>query len=415
MDRKVVITGLGLVTPVGIGVGEFWDSIVAGRSGIGRIKSFDASSFDCQIAAEIPDFDPKPYFKNPKDARRTDRFAQFAIAAAKLALEDAGIDLEQTDRERFGVVVGSGIGGLETLETQHSIYLEKGPGRLSPFLIPMLISNMGSGLISMEHGLGGPNMSVVTACATANNSLGEAWRMIQHGESDVMLAGGAEATIVPLGIGGFCAMRALSTRNDEPEKASRPFDRDRDGFIMGEAAGILLLEEEKHARARGASVYAEIAGYGLSADAYHMTSPHPEGHGATRCMRNAIEQAGMKPEDIDYVNAHGTSTGLGDICEVRAIKQLFGGHAHAGLLVSSTKSMTGHLLGAAGGVEMAATVLAIKHGIVPPTINLDNPDEECDLDFVPHTARERRIRTALNNSFGFGGHNATLLARAYEG
>lgn len=415
MDRKVVITGLGLVTPVGIGKDAFWNNILAGQSGVGPITAFDASTFDSRIAAEIKDFEPKPYFKNPKDARRTDRFAQFAIAAAKLAIEDAALDLGQTDLDRFGVVVGSGIGGLKTLEDQHTVYLEKGPGRLSPFLIPMLISNMGSGLISMEYGLGGPNMSIVTACATANNSIGEAWRMIQHGESDIMLAGGAEATIVPLGIGGFCAMKALSTRNEDPTRASRPFDRDRDGFVMGEAAGILLIEEEQHALRRGATIYAEIAGYGLSADAYHMTSPHPDGHGAARCMRQAIAQAGLRPEDIDYVNAHGTSTGLGDVCETRAIKQVFGDHAHNGLAVSSTKSMTGHLLGAAGSVEMAATVLAIQNNIVPPTINLDNPEEECDLDYVPHKAREMPVRAALNNSFGFGGHNATLLARSYTG
>ncbi len=415
MDRKVVITGIGLVTPLGIGKEEFWNNLIAGNSGVDRIKSFDPSDLDSQIAAEVEGFEPKEYFKNPKDARRTDRYAQFAIAAAKLALEDSGIDLDKTELERFGVVVGSGIGGLKTLEDQHTIYLEKGPGRLSPFLIPMLISNMGSGLISMEHGLGGPNMSIVTACATANNCIGEAWRMIQHGESDIMLAGGSEAAVVPLGMGGFCAMKALSTRNDEPQKASRPFDRDRDGFIMGEAAGILLLEEEAHAKKRGARVYAEIGGYGLSADAYHMTSPHPEGHGAARCMRNAVEQGGLNIEDIDYINAHGTSTGLGDVCETRAIKYLFGEHAHNGLLVSSTKSMTGHLLGAAGSVEMAATVLAIQNGIVPPTINLDNPEEECDLDYVPHTSREVKISAALNNSFGFGGHNASLLAKAYTG
>lgn len=414
MERKVVVTGIGVVTPVGIGKDAFWESIVNGRSGVSKITQFDASGFDSQIAGEIRDFEPKAYFKNPKDARRTDRFAQFAMAAAKLCLEDSGIDLNAVALDRFGVVVGSGIGGLKTMEDQHAVLLEKGPDRISPFLIPMLISNMASGLISMEYGLGGPNMSVVTACATANNSIGEAWRMIQHGESDIMLAGGAEATIVPLGIGGFCAMKALSKRNDEPERASRPFDRDRDGFVMGEAAGILLIEEEQHARRRGANIYAEIAGYGLSADAYHMTSPHPEGLGAARCMRNAITQAKLNPEDIDYVNAHGTSTGLGDICETRAIKEVFGDYAHNGLAVSSTKSMTGHLLGAAGSVEMAASILAIQHGVIPPTINLDNPDPECDLDYVPHTAREKKIRNVLNNSFGFGGHNATLLARAYK-
>lgn len=414
MDRKVVVTGIGLLTPIGTGIDEFWNSLMAGRSGIGKITSFDTTDYDCKIAGEVKDFDPKPQFKNSKDARRADRFAQLAMGAARLAFEDSGIDLSKTNLDRFGVIVGSGIGGLKTLEDQHTVLMERGPGRVSPFIIPMLISNMASGLISMEYGLGGPNMSVVTACATANNSLGEAFRMIQHGEADAMVAGGSEASIVPLGIAGFAAMKALSTRNDDPERASRPFDRDRDGFVMGEASGIMILEEESHAKKRGAEIYAEMAGYGLSADAYHMTSPQPQGEGAARCMNNAIKQAKLNPEDVDYVNAHGTSTGLGDICETRAIKKAFGEHAKNGLLVSSTKSMTGHLLGAAGSVEMAACILAIKYGVIPPTINLDNPDEECDLDYIPHTPREHKVNVVINNSFGFGGHNATLLAKRYN-
>ena len=415
IDRTVVITGIGVVTPLGNDLESFWDSIKNGRSGIDRITAFDTTDYDCKIAGEVKDFNPTPFFRNPKDIRRTDRYAQFGMAAAKMAVADSGVDMGQVDLTRFGVVIGSGIGGLRTLGEQHSILLAKGPGRISPFMIPMMISNMASGLVSMELNASGPNFCTVSACATACHAIGESWRMIQHGEADLMLAGGCEATVIPLGIGGFMAMKALSTRNDEPQRASRPFDKDRDGFVMGEGAGVLLLEELEHAKRRGARIYGEVAGYGLSADAYHMTSPLPEGEGAARCMRMAIDRAGIALEDVDYVNAHGTSTGLGDICETKAIKAVFGCHAKTNLLVSSTKSMTGHLLGAAGSVEFATCVMAIRDGIVPPTINLECPDPECDLDYVPKVAREKKIRVALNNSFGFGGHNATLVVKAFEG
>jgi 3-oxoacyl-[acyl-carrier-protein] synthase II len=406
---------MGVVTPLGLDLNTFWANLIKGVSGIERVTAFDVTDYDCKIGGEVKNFVPQQYFKNPKDARRTDRYTQMAMAAAKMALEDSGIDLTNLqDLTRFGVVVGSGIGGLKTLEDQHTILMTKGPGRISPFMIPMMINNMASGLISMEFGLAGPNFATTSACATACHAIGEAWRMIRFGEADAFLAGGAEATIVPLGLAGFGAMKALSTRNDEPHRASRPFDKDRDGFVMGEGAGIIVLEELEHAKKRGARIYCELAGYGLSADAYHMTSPLPEGEGAARCMRNALEAAEINPNEVDYVNAHGTSTPIGDVCETKAVKAVFGDHAKNGLLVSSTKSMTGHLLGAAGAVEMAACVMAINTGIVPPTINLDNPDEQCDLDYVPHKAREKSIRVAANNSFGFGGHNATLLARKFE-
>jgi len=415
IDRTVVVTGIGVVTPVGNDLASYWEAIKNGRSGVDRITAFDATDYDCKIAGEVKNFEPVAYFNNPKDVRRTDRYTQFAMAAAKMALADSGIDLEKVDRTRFGVVIGSGIGGLRTLSDQHSILLAKGPSRISPFMIPMMISNMASGLVSMELNLCGPNFSTVSACATACHAIGESWRMIQHGEADIFLAGGAEATVIPLGVGGFAAMKALSTRNDAPQQASRPFDKDRDGFVMGEGSGVLVIEELEHAKRRGARIYAEVAGYGLSADAYHMTSPLPEGEGAARCMKMAIERSGIALEDIDYVNAHGTSTGLGDICETKALKSVFGPLAKSKLLVSSTKSMIGHLLGAAGSVEFAACIMAIREGIIPPTINLDCPDPECDLDYVPNVAREHRVRVALNNSFGFGGHNATLVAKAFEG
>ena len=414
-DRKVVITGIGVVTPVGNNLPSFWESIKGGKSGIGRITAFDLTGHDCHIAGEVKDFNATPFFNNPKDIRRTDRYTQFGMAAAKMALEDSGMDLESVDRDRFGVVIGSGIGGLKTLSDQMKTMFDKGPDRISPFMIPMMISNMASGLVSMEFGLAGPNFATVSACATACHAIGEAWRMIQHGEADIFLCGGAEATIVPIGIGGFAAMRAMSTRNDDPQRASRPFDKDRDGFVMGEGAGVLMIEELEHAKRRGARIYCELSGYGLTADAYHMTSTHPEGKGAVRCMEMALEKAGVSPSEVDYVNAHGTSTPVGDISETKAIKTVFGDHAKNGLLVSSTKSMTGHLLGAAGAVEMAACVMAIREGIVPPTINLDCADPECDLDYVAHTAREKKVRVAVNNSFGFGGHNATLVAKAFEG
>jgi 3-oxoacyl-[acyl-carrier-protein] synthase II len=413
-DRRVVITGLGAITPLGNNVETFWSNLKKGVSGIRKIEAFDTTGYDCQIGGEVRDFDPKPFFRNPKDIRRTDRFAQLALAAAKMALENSGIDLEKLNRDRFGVIVSSGIGGLKTLEDQYTVLVTKGPSRNSPFTIPMLISNMASGLISMEYGLHGPNMCIVTACATSNNAIGESWRMIKFGDADIFLAGGSEASIVAIGLAGFSAMRALSTRNDEPERASRPFDRDRDGFVMSEGAGVVVVEELEHAKARGAKIYCELAGYGLTADAYHMTAPPPNGEGAARAMQLALEHARISADQVDYINAHATSTDIGDLCETRAIKKVFGNHARK-VSISSTKSMTGHLLGGAGGVEMAACALAIRDSVIPPTINLENPSEECDLDYTPNVAREKKVRVVLNNSFGFGGHNATLVATQFAG
>jgi 3-oxoacyl-[acyl-carrier-protein] synthase II len=413
-DRRVVITGLGVLTPVGNDVETFWSNLKHGVSGIHTIDAFDTTAYDCKIGGQVRGFDPKPFFKNPKDIRRTDRFSQLAMGAAKIALEDSGIDVANLkQRDRFGVLISSGIGGLKTLQDQLTILLTKGPSRNSPFTIPMLLSNMASGLISMEFGLHGPNMCIVTACATANNAIGESWRIIKFGDADIFLAGGSEASIVEIGLAGFSAMRALSTRNDEPERASRPFDRDRDGFVISEGAGIVVVEELEHAKARGAKIYCELTGYGLSADAYHMTAPPPDGEGAARAMQLALEHARLSPDQVDYINAHATSTDIGDICETRAIKQVFGEQAYK-VSISSTKSMTGHLLGGAGGIEMAACALAIRDSVIPPTINLENPGEECDLDYTPNVAREKKVRVALNNSFGFGGHNATLVAAAFE-
>jgi 3-oxoacyl-[acyl-carrier-protein] synthase II len=413
-DRRVVITGLGAITPLGNDVETFWQNLKNGVSGIHKIEAFDTAAYDCKIGGEVRGFDPKAFFKNPKDVRRTDRFAQLALAAAKMALEDSGIDLEKLSRrDRFGVIVSSGIGGLKTLQDQLTILLTKGPSRTSPFTIPMLISNMASGLISMEYDLRGPNMCIVTACATSNNAIGESWRTIKFGDADIFLAGGSEAGIVAIGLAGFSAMKALSTRNDEPERASRPFDRDRDGFVIGEGAGIVVVEELEHAKARGAKIYCELTGYGLSADAYHMTAPPPGGEGAARAMQLALEHARVSPDQVDYINAHATSTDIGDLCETRAIKHVFGEQAYK-VSISSTKSMTGHLLGGAGGIEMAACALAIRDSVIPPTINLENPGEGCDLDYTPNVAREKKVRVVLNNSFGFGGHNATLVATAFE-
>ena len=413
-DRRVVITGLGAITPLGNDVETFWRNLKNGVSGIHKIEAFDTSAYDCKIGGEVRGFEPKAFFKNPKDIRRTDRFAHLALAAAKMALEDSGIDVEKLSRrDRFGVIVSSGIGGLKTLQDQLTILLTKGPSRTSPFTIPMLISNMASGLISMEYDLRGPNMCIVTACATSNNAIGESWRTIKFGDADIFLAGGSEAGIVAIGLAGFSAMKALSMRNDEPERASRPFDRDRDGFVMGEGAGIVVVEELEHAKARGAKIYCELTGYGLSADAYHMTAPPPNGEGAVRAMQLALEHARVSPDQVDYINAHATSTDIGDLCETRAIKQVFGEQAYK-VSISSTKSMTGHLLGGAGGIEMAACALAIRDSVIPPTINLENPGEGCDLDYTPNVAREKRVRVALTNSFGFGGHNATLVATAFE-
>jgi 3-oxoacyl-[acyl-carrier-protein] synthase II len=405
---------MGVITPIGNTLETFWSNLKNGVSGIGIIDTFDTKGYDCKIGGQVRNFDPKPFFKNPKDVRRTDRFTHLAMAAAKMAIADSGIDVDNLkDRDRFGVLVSSGIGGLKTLQDQLQILLTKGPGRNSPFTIPMLISNMAGGAISMEFNLRGPNLCIVTACATSNNAIGESWRIIKSGDADIFLAGGAEASIVEIGVAGFSAMRALSTRNDEPERASRPFDRDRDGFVMSEGSGVVVVEELERAKARGAKIYCEITGYGVSADAYHMTAPPPDGEGAARAMKMALEHARISPDQVDYINAHATSTDIGDLCETRAIKQIFGKDAYT-VPISATKSMTGHLLGGSGGIEMAACALAIRDSVIPPTINLENPGEECDLDYTPNVAREKRVRFALNNSFGFGGHNATLVASAFE-
>jgi 3-oxoacyl-[acyl-carrier-protein] synthase II len=413
-ERRVVITGLGVVSPLGNDAETLWNALVAGRCGIERITAFDASAFDTQIAAQVKDFDPAPAFPSPKEVRRTDRFSQFGVYAGWQALRDSGLDLNSVNLDEVGAFIGSGIGGLETVAEQHKILLERGPGRLSPFMIPMLISNMASGLFSMYHHLRGPNFATCSACATANHALGEAWRTIKMGDAKAMLAGGAEATIVPIGIGGFCAMRAMSTRNDAPQKASRPFDKERDGFVMGEGAGVLVLEELEHAKARGARIYCEMAGYGNTADAHHVTAPSPGGEGAARCMRMALRNAELKPEDLSYINAHGTSTPQGDIAETEAIKTVFGEDARK-VAVSSTKGATGHMLGAAGAVEMIICAKAVQTDTVPPTINYEVPDPECDLDYVPNTARQMKVNSVLNNSFGFGGHNATLVAKKFLG
>jgi 3-oxoacyl-[acyl-carrier-protein] synthase II len=413
-NRRVVITGMGAITPVGNDLETFWKSLKNGVSGISRIESFDTSDYDCRIGGEVRGFDPKTVFTNPKDVRRTDRFAQLAMAAAKMAMADSGIAMANENPDRFGVLVSSGIGGLKTLEDQYTILLSKGPSRVSAFTIPMLISNMASGLISMEFGMRGPNMCIVTACATSNNAIGESWRMIKFGDADVFVAGGSEAAIIPIGLAGFSAMKALSTRNDDPQRASRPWDRDRDGFVIGEGAGVVVVEELERAKKRNAKIYCELVGYGLSADAYHMTAPPHDGGGAAKAMELALEHAQLSVDQVDYINAHATSTGLGDVAETRGIKSVFGERAKT-VSISSTKSMTGHLLGGAGAIEMAVCALAIRDGVIPPTINLDNPDEECDLDFTPHVAREKKVTVALNNSFGFGGHNATLVAKEFTG
>ena len=412
-ERRVVVTGIGVISPVGNDLQTFWNSLIEGRSGISRFEAFDSTNFDCKIAGEIRGFEPAKHFKNPKTVKRTDRFTQFAMAGAKMAIEDSAIDLDQVDRNRFGVMIGSGIGGLYSMEQESQRLMTRGPSRVSPFTIAMMISNMASGIVSMEYDLRGPNMCIVTACATANNSIGEAWRIIKFGDADGFIAGGCEATITPLGIGGFGSMKALSLRNDDPTKACRPFDRDRDGFVMSEGAGIVVLEEYEHAKKRGAKIYCELAGYGCTADAYHMTAPMPEGEGAARAIQIALRHGKVNPDEVDYINAHATSTGLGDICETKAIKLALGDHAKK-VPISATKSVTGHLLGAAGGVELAASAMAIGKGIIPPTINLENQDPECDLDYVPNTAREAKIRCVLSNSFGFGGHNATLLLKAVD-
>jgi len=409
---RTVITGMGIISPVGTGLEQFWQAITGGISGVRRITQFDVSEYRTQMAGLVPDFDPTRYMEK-KEARRMDRVAQFAVATAAMALEDAGLNPDDIDCDRVGVVLGSGIGGIQTLVEQARVLFERGPGRLSPFLVPMMIGNMAAGLVALRFGFCGPNATLVTACASSNNAIGDAARMIERGEADVIIAGGTEAAITPLALGGFSAMKAMSNRNDEPEKASRPFDSGRDGFVMAEGAAILVLESLEHAVGRGARIYAEFGGYGISCDAYHMTAPEPEGRGAARAMTAALHDAGTKPEEVDYINAHGTSTPLGDVAETKAIKLVFGEQPR--VLVSSTKSMTGHLLGAAGGLEAVASVLSIRHGVIPPTINYEEPDPDCDLDYVPNKARPYPVKVALSNGFGFGGHNATLLFKKYEG
>jgi 3-oxoacyl-[acyl-carrier-protein] synthase II len=413
-DRRVVVTGMGVVTPLGHDLETFWQKLIAGECGIDKIASFDASALDTQVAGEVKNFDPTPAFPNPKEIRRADRYSQFGIYAGWSALKDSGLDLAQENRDEIGVIIGSGIGGLQTTADQLTVLTGRGPGRVSPFTIPMLISNMASGLFSMYHNLRGPNFATCSACATANHAIGESWRTIKMGDAQVMFAGGSEAAVIPFGIAGFCAMKAMSTRNDDPKHASRPFDKERDGFVMGEGAGVLVLEELEHAKKRGAKIYCEIVGYGNCADAYHLTSPAPGGEGASRCMKMALKTGGLNLEDVSYINAHGTSTPQGDVCETQAIKTVFGERAKK-IAISSTKGATGHMLGAAGAVEMAACALAIKHGIVPPTINYQVPDPECDLDYVPNTAREMKVNAIVNNSFGFGGHNSTITAKKFVG
>jgi len=411
--RRVVITGLGAVTPIGNSPAEFWQSLLAGRCGIGPITHFDASRHDCRIAGEVKGFDPLDYLDR-KDVKRTDRFVHLAMAATRQALEDADFHITDLNAEQVGVILGTGIGGIRVLEEQQTIYLQKGPDRCSPFMVPMMIANMAAGHLAIHFGAKGPNSCTVTACASGSNAIGDAFRLIQRGEVQAAITGGTEAAVTPLSMAGFSAMKALSTRNDTPEQACRPFDRDRDGFVMGEGAGILVLEELEHARARGAKIYAEIVGYGLTCDAHHMTNPAPGGEGAARAMRLALKDAGLQPGDVQHINAHATSTPVGDIAEVQAIKSVFGEHAPR-LAISATKSMTGHLLGGAGGIATVATALAIHHGWVPPTLNLDNPDPECEgLDFVPHKGRQMAVEAALVNAFGFGGHNVTLALRRYS-
>jgi len=413
MERRVVATGAGVVSPVGSTLEKFWDSLKEGRSGTKRLTYFDTSGYPCKVAGMVDDFNSED-FLSPKEAKRTDKFAQFAHAASSMAIESAGLVLDKIDLERVGVLIGSGVGGLMAVEEQHTVFLEKGPRRLSPFLVPMLIINMASGLVAMKFGFKGPNSAVSTACATGSHAIGEASHIIRRDEADIMFAGGSEAALTPIGFGGFCAMRTLTTsRNDEPERASRPFDRTRDGFVMGEGAGIVVLEELEHARRRGAQILGEVIGYGMSADAHHITAPAPDGDGALRSMRWALRSAKVSPDVVSYINAHGTSTQLNDKTETEAIKALFGDHAGK-LAISSTKSHMGHLLGAAGGVEAIATLLALRDGVAPPTINYEEPDPECDLDYVPNTAREMTIDYALSNSFGFGGTNATLLFKRFE-
>ncbi len=413
MNRRVVVTGVGLVTPLGTGVDKTWEGICSGRSGVDLITRFDTSDYDVKIAAEVKDFDPEAFMEK-KVAKNLELFVQYAVAAAGMALQDANFTVTEENATRVGSITGTGLGGLPTIEKYHQVCTEKGPRRITPFFIPMVIPNMGAGQISIIYKTKGPNLATCTACAAGTHAVGEAFRSVARGDADVVITGGSESVICPLAVGGFNSMKALSRRNDEPSKASRPFDRDRDGFIISEGAGILILEELEHAKARGAKIYAEMVGYGLSGDGYHMAAPPEDGDGAVRCMRMALKDAGMQPEDIDYINAHGTSTPLNDVVETRAIKTVFGEHAKK-LAISSTKSMTGHMLGGAGGIEAVFTALSLHHQIAPPTINCENPSDECDLDYVPNQARKMEMRAAVSNSFGFGGTNAVIVMKRYDG
>jgi len=412
MKRRVVVTGTGLITPLGTGTEKTWRNLCEGKSGIDRITRFDASDYGVQIAAEVKDFNAEEYIE-PKLARHLDPFVQYAVVAAGMALQEAGLTIDEINAERVGVFTGNGIGGLSTIEKYHQVLLERGPRKITPFFIPMVISNLSAGQISIIYGAKGPNLSVTTACAAGTHAVGEAFRSVSRGDCDVAITGGSESTICPLAVGGFNAMKALSKQNENPQKACRPFDKDRDGFIISEGGGMLILEELEYARKRGAPIFAEVVGFGLSGDGYHMAAPPEDGDGAVRCMRMALDDAGLAPEDIDYINAHGTSTPLNDVVETRAIKTVFGEHAYK-LAVSSTKSMTGHMLGGAGGIESVFLALSIKNQIIPPTINLENPDPECDLDYVPMTARKTLIRAAISNSFGFGGTNAVLAMKKFD-
>lgn len=410
--RRVVVTGIGMISPVGIGNDETWNALVEGRSGIGPITRFDTADYPCKIAGEVKDFNPENWIEK-KELKKSDTFIHYAVAASQIAMDDASFKIDPEEAERVGVIIGSGIGGLPLIEEMHKKLLDRGPGRISPFFIPGLIVNLAAGHVSIRYGAKGPNSATCTACATGAHAIGDSFKVIQRGDADVMIAGGAEAVISPLAVGGFAAMRALSLRNDEPERASRPWDKDRDGFIMGEGAGILILEAREHALARGARIYCELSGYGMSGDAYHISAPCADGEGSARVMQLALKDAGLEPTDIDYINAHGTSTPAGDLAETIAVKRAFGEHAHK-VAIGSTKSMTGHLLGAAGGLEAAICARAVREGILPPTMNYDTPDPECDLDYVPNTARKMPLRHAMSNSFGFGGTNACLIFSSTE-
>ena len=413
MRRRVVITGMGLVVPIGIGVETAWKNVCEGKSGIGRLTRFDPKGFDTRIAAEVKGFNPELYIEK-KEVKKMDLFIQYALAATKEAVEDSELSITPENGDRIGVIVGTGLGGLPTIEKYHQILMERGPGRISPFFIPMLVANLAAGQIAIQYGAKGPNTCIVTACATGGHCIGDAFRAIVYGDADAIIAGGTESNITPLTIGGFNAMKAISTRNDEPEKACRPFEKNRNGFVIAEGAGIVILEELEFAQKRNARIYAELIGYGYTGDAYHITAPSPDGDGAIRCMRMAIKDAGLKPEDIDYINAHGTSTQLNDLTETLAIKKVFGDHAKK-IPISATKSMTGHLLGAAGSTEAVFTILALRDGILPPTINYEEPDPECDLDYVPNVARRQHLNTGMSNAFGFGGTNATLIFKKFTG